>query len=172
MYIFCIGGKQTEQEWKCNNIYWKTVIHNRIIQHEVKQCNCQGEQTRVKETPLYRRGIHPFPVKGLKQKTQKKNNSLQFTLWTSCWLTTDTAFRRVLKQDLEKQTKRNAHRRMASLRGQSSVLPFAISISGITSMVLRSVMCSLYVNNFTIYYKSQSLPAIEQQLKLTIDQLS
>jgi hypothetical protein len=33
-------------------------------------------------------------------------------------------------------------------------------------------MCSLFVNDFAIYNRSQSLPAIEQQIQLTINWLS
>jgi hypothetical protein len=53
-----------------------------------------------------------------------------------------------------------------------SVTLFAIAINGITSRVHRPVQCSLYVDDFAIYHRSQSLPAIERQLQLNINRLS
>jgi hypothetical protein len=38
--------------------------------------------------------------------------------------------------------------------------------------VRRLVLCSLYIDNFAICYRSQSLPTIDRQLRLTIHRLS
>jgi hypothetical protein len=48
----------------------------------------------------------------------------------------------------------------------------AVAINGITSKVHCPIMCSLYVEDFAVYYRSKSLPAIEWQLQLTINHLS
>jgi hypothetical protein len=53
-----------------------------------------------------------------------------------------------------------------------SVSLFPIAISGIMSRLHHPVMCSLYVDNFTICYRFQSLPAIEWQCQPTIIWLS
>jgi hypothetical protein len=85
------------------------VTGNKIIQDDVKQCNCQGEPTKVKENPLILTRRPPLPCEGPKTENTKNNRLAVYLVDVASVDHGHRAFRRVPKQDLEKQTKRNFH---------------------------------------------------------------